>query len=176
MNLIEFEGIQLKTVQMTDAAAIFNIIDNNRKHLREWLPFIDFTIVQKDTEEFIKAIIPQENINPVYVIIVNEETVGLIGYKGTDTANKKTEIGYWLAEKHQGNGIVTKACKTLINNAFSYMGINRIQIRAGVNNNKSCAIPKRLGFKFEGIERAGEFLNGVFIDLNVYSILKEEWK
>ena len=46
----------------------------------------------------------------------------------------------------------------------------RIQIKCAVENRSSSNIPKRLGFKFEGIERDGEPLIGnVFTDLEVYS-------
>jgi ribosomal-protein-serine acetyltransferase len=55
------------------------------------------------------------------------------------------------------------------------MGMNRVQIKVGVKNKKSAAVPKRLNFTFEGIERDGEYLNGVYIDLEVYSVLKRDW-
>jgi len=42
------------------------------------------------------------------------------------------------------------------------MDMNRVQIRCGVGNDKSSAIPRRLGFTFEGIERAGERHNHVY--------------
>jgi len=63
----------------------------------------------------------------------------------------------------------------MVNLAFRNMDMNRVQIRCGVGNDKSSAIPRRLGFTFEGIERAGERHNHVYIDLEVYSLLKREW-
>ncbi len=101
---------------------------------------------------------------------------GIIGYKGTDTTNHKTEIGYWLAKDQQGKGLITRAVKILIEIAFEKMGMNRVQIRVGVNNSKSAAIPKRLNFTFEGIEREGELLNGRYIDIEVYSMIKRDWE
>jgi ribosomal-protein-serine acetyltransferase len=53
--------------------------------------------------------------------------------------------------------------------------MNRIQIRCGVGNTKSSAIPRRLGFTYEGTERCGERHNNSYIDLEVFSILKKEW-
>lgn len=59
--------------------------------------------------------------------------------------------------------------------AFEKMGINRIQIKCAVGNKLSSNIPKRLGFKLEGVERQGELLTGgVYTDLEVYSKLKSE--
>ena len=56
------------------------------------------------------------------------------------------------------------------------MGANRIEIKCGVGNDRSRHVPQRLDFTFEGIERDGELVNGQFIDIEVYSLLKREWR
>ena len=83
-------------------------------------------------------------------------------------------MGYWLSEKMQGKGIITKWVKKLIRYAFQKLRLNRIQIKIAVGNSKSAAIPKRLGFILEGVERAGEKHNQKFLDLEIYSILKTD--
>lgn len=89
---------------------------------------------------------------------------------------KRAEIGYWLSEKYQKKGIVTQSVSTLLDYAFSELGLNRVQIRCAVGNIPSKNIPRRLGFLFEGIERDGELLSdNQFTDIEVYSILKREW-
>jgi ribosomal-protein-serine acetyltransferase len=42
-------------------------------------------------------------------------------------------------------------------------------------NEKSCAVPERLGFRREGIERQAEWLYDHFVDHAVYSALASEW-
>jgi ribosomal-protein-serine acetyltransferase len=169
--------LQLREIQMTDASHIFQIIDNERNYLQQWLPFVCFTKTIDDTESFIKNVLDETNVNReiVCAILYNKQIAGLISFKNIDRANHKTEIGYWLSESKQGRGLVTKACSKLVDLAFNTMALNRVQIRVGVNNIKSKAIPRRLGFKFEGIERAGELLNGTYLDLEVYSMLKNDW-
>ena len=54
--------------------------------------------------------------------------------------------------------------------------MNRIQIQCAVGNTKSSNIPRRLGFTLEGIARAGELqADGRFSDIEVYSLLREEY-
>lgn len=156
---------------------IFNAIVQNRKFLRKWLPFVDFTHKIIDTERFVRSILekPSKIRDEVYVIWFDNEFAGLIGFKDADRINDKIEIGYWLIEKMTGNGIATAATRKMVNLAFRNMDMNRVQIRCGVGNDKSAAIPHRLGFSFEGIERGGERHNHSYIDLNVYSMLKKEW-
>jgi ribosomal-protein-serine acetyltransferase len=81
-----------------------------------------------------------------------------------------------LGEEYQGHGIVTKACRTLVDYAFYEYKLNRIQIRCATGNKKSCAIIERLGFNREGTNRQAEFLYDHYVDLNVYSMTADEWK
>ena len=74
-----------------------------------------------------------------------------------------------------GKGIASRSAKKMINIAFRNMNMNRVRICCGVGNNRSSAIPKKLGFTFEGIERDGEKHSGKYIDLEVYSLLRKEW-
>lgn len=167
----------LERLNLSHVEAIFNAIDQNRKFLRKWLPFVDFTKKISDTERFVRSIIEKvsSNRDEVYVIWYKHEFAGLIGFKDIDRINDKIEIGYWLIEKMTGKGIATAATRKMVNLAFRNMDMNRVVIRCGVGNETSSAIPHRLGFSFEGIERNGERHNRSYIDLEVFSLLKQEW-
>lgn len=70
---------------------------------------------------------------------------------------------------------MTEAVKSLINIAFTEYKLNRVEIQCGVKNEKSKAIPERLGFKQEGIIRDAEYLYDHFHDCSLYSVLSKEW-
>ena len=167
----------LERLNLSHVETIFNAIDQNRKFLRRWLPFVDFTHKKIDTERFVRSILekPTNNRDEVYAIWYQFEFAGLIGFKDIDRINDKIEIGYWLIEKMTGKGIATAAVRKMVNFAFRNMDMNRVQIRCGIGNTKSAAIPRRLGFSFEGIERSGERHNHSYIDLEVFSLLRNEW-
>lgn len=169
------EEIQLKQLEQSDSIDIFKTIDGQREYLGRWLPFVEFTKEIADSEKFVKSVVnaPGDKFEYVFAIRKRNEFVGLIGFKDTDRLNKKTEIGYWLSEHHQKQGIITKSLDKLCDFAFNKLAINRIQIKCAVENKASIKIPMRLGFKFEGIERQGELLTGnIYTDLEVYSKLK----
>ena len=100
------------------------------------------------------------------------DTIGMIH---PDPLNKATKIGYWLAEKVQGLGIMTRSCKAVLNYLFNEQGLNRVQIRVDPTNNRSVALATGLGFQFEGIQRKAALNGDVFVDLAVYSLLANEW-
>lgn len=97
-------------------------------------------------------------------------------YYPIDWVNRNAMIGYWIAGDYQGKGIMTRACTALISYAFETLRLHRIDIRCATGNAKSCAIPRRLGFSYEGILREAKWLYDHFVDLNVYSMLDREWR
>jgi ribosomal-protein-serine acetyltransferase len=178
MNSIQINSkLWLETIQLNMAEVIFEAINRDREYLKVWLPFIEETKQVVQTEEFIKTIVTQsgKKKDEVFTIWYNQEFAGLIGFKDTDWINHKTELGYWLIEKMQGKGIIIACMQKLIKIGFNKLGMNRIQVKVACGNEKSAAIPKRLRFKLEGTERAGEFHHGKYLDLEVYSLLKSDY-
>ncbi|MEO7049127.1 MAG: GNAT family protein, partial [Ferruginibacter sp.] len=100
---------------------------------------------------------------------------GRIGLHYWNRQNNTAAIGYWLTKDALGKGIIIRACKALIDYGFSEMGLNRIEIKAATTNLKSQAIPEKLGFKKEGILREAEIVNGRYLDLVLFSLLKNEY-
>ncbi len=173
-SLIVNEFTYLEEIKLEHAEVIFSAINDNRPFLSEWLPFVSLSLKKEDTAAFIRSIL-NSGKDELYVIWHKNEFSGLISFKEIDWANQKTEIGYWLVEKNQGNGIMTQCTLKLIDHAFTNKNLRRIQIKTAKGNTKSSAIPKRLGFVFEGIERHGERHGNKFHDLEIYSILKSEF-
>ncbi|MCP1133523.1 GNAT family N-acetyltransferase [Paenibacillus polysaccharolyticus] len=92
-----------------------------------------------------------------------------------DLGNRKAEIGYWLGQEYEGNGLITKAVNVLIEHAFEQLGLNKVEIGAATDNRRSRAIPEKLGFQREGELRDYEFLNGRFLHRVMYGLRTEEW-
>lgn len=85
------------------------------------------------------------------------------------------ELGYILYdEKSRGKGYVTEAVNLLIRHLFSTRTINRIQILVLPANIASKRVAEKCGFKFEGIARGAFFHNGKNMDVEMYSILRDD--
>ena len=55
------------------------------------------------------------------------------------------------------------------------IGLHRLEIRCAVENHRSSAVPRRLGFLEEGILREAEWLYDHWVDLRVFSMLAQDW-
>ncbi len=170
-------SLSLELLEDRHAELIFNLVNLNRVHLREWLPWV---IKMETIEHFKEFIIGYQvryvnNFDISFVIIYDGELVGRIGIYDIDNTNKIASIGYWLGEKFTGKGIISRSCITILNYCFYTLNMNRIEIKCATMNFKSQAIPLKLNFINEGIIREGEFIHNHFIDLYCFSILKKEW-
>lgn len=170
--------IELRLLQIKDAEELFQLMDDCRDYLRKWLPWIDVSKSSEDTKVFIESTMKQFASNNGFQtgIWYKGEIAGVIGYHGIDWSHKSTSIGYWLGEKYVGKGIMTKACRALVDYALTDLNLNRVEIRCAEKNCKSRAIPKRLGFTEEGMIREAEWLYDHYVNHVVYGMLAEEWK
>lgn len=171
------DEIRLKLLEHRDAEPLFRLTDQNRAYLRQWMPWIDGTRTPDDTRHFIEEARRKlaHNEGMTVGILYEGKLCGVIDYHAMNHANKRTAIGYWLAESLQGRGIMTRVCRAFTGYAFSALEMNRVEIMAGTENVRSRAIPERLGFAFEGTARQAMRLHDRYIDLAMYSMLAEDW-
>lgn len=172
------KSIFLRTLTEADAQILFSLVNENRSFLRQWLPWLDHNTSMDDSLKFINTSIDQQakGMGTQYGIFYNEILVGMCGYQPINSLNHSVCLGYWVAEKMTGQGIVSRCSQCLIDYAFEKLKLNKVCILVAENNLKSRAIPERLGLVNEGIEREAECLYGEYVDHVRYSILKSDWK
>ena len=129
-----------------------NITLNARKEAKEY-PFIVF---DKRTNEY----------------------AGSTRFYDIQLAFKTLQLGYtWYGKKFQGTGL-NKHCKfLLLSLAFERLGMERFELRADNNNERSIAAMKSIGCKVDGVLRSNMPTReeGRRRDSIVLSILKDEW-
>lgn len=172
------DDIQLKLLETRHAEELYQLTDRNRKYLREWLPWLDGTVSADQTRQFIQFTLKAfaDNDGLSLGIFYKDKIAGCIGLHSIDWGNRKTSIGYWLGAEFQGLGIMTNACKAVVDYVFHELRLNRVEIRAAEFNAKSRAIPERLRFTYEGKVREAEWLYDHYVDHVIYGMLKDDWE
>lgn len=100
--------------------------------------------------------------------------VGILDYR-PNWKNLTVELGYWLDSALQGKGIVTQACRTMMQHAFEEHHMQKVVISFAIDNPRSRAIAERLGFLQEGILRQVVRLHNRSVDGVFYGLLVDEW-
>lgn len=171
------DDIELRLLSESDAGNLFGLTHENRDHLRAWLPWVDGTRTIRDTRTFIRSAMKQERDGDGFQagIWYRATLAGVVGYHRIDWSRHQVALGYWLGKRFEGNGIMTRACRSFVDHAFEELGLARVEIRAATGNVRSRAIPVRLGFRDQGVVRRAEWLYDHFVDHVVYAISRDEW-
>jgi len=168
----------LERLSLDHTEELYELTDSNREYLKEWLPWLDHIKSSKDTQKFISITIKEysEGGAPNFAIIHRGSICGVVGFHKVDRQHGIGTIGYWLAQKYTGQGIITKATKELLNVGFNDFNLNKIEIRCAEKNIKSRAVPERLGFTYEATLRQCERLYSKYVNHAIYSMLSVEYK
>lgn len=166
----------LRPLEQSDAEELHELIDANRERLARWLPWAAAQ-TREQTIAFIRQTKAQADHNSGFqtAIVCDGAIAGVVGFVGVDWQHRTTTLGYWLGAAYEGEGTMTEAVRVLVDHALSVWELNRVEIRAAVENRRSRAIPERLGFREEGRLREAELVDGRYLDLVVYSMLAKDW-
>ena len=169
--------LQLRLLSPPDAPQLFALTDANRHHLRQHLPWLDHVTEPSDSLDFIQRVL-QEFVDGHTVptgIWHRNHLVDTLSLQNIEPRPARAQVGYWIAEEAQGQGLVTRGCETLLNYGFRHLDLHRIEILCATCNPKSNAIPKRLGFTHEATLREWAIHYGERRDMELYAMLCHQW-
>ena len=170
-------GCELRHVCLDDAEVMLSAIDRNRARLRRWFPWLDQARCLEDARSFLTQCVAENDQRAALNlgIFVAGRFGGAISLHRIDAMHRSTSIGYWISEEFAGRGLMTECCRSIVTTGFREYGLHRIEIRCATGNERSAAIPKRLGFSEEGLLREAEWLYDHWVDLRVFSMLEQDW-
>jgi len=173
----EIPSLKLRLLKEEDAEELFLSNDQNRGHLRQWMPWLEETKSPSELN-FIRRSLESATAGTQYsyALVLDDELVGVVAFNNIEKLNHCATMGYWLAKSKMGRGYMTAAVKALIDEGFQQLELNRIQARVATGNYPSQAVCDRLGLKKEGVLRQAEWLYDHYVDLTMNSILRSEWK
>jgi RimJ/RimL family protein N-acetyltransferase len=118
-----------------------------------------------------------EDRETLLVVDKGNKIIGTVNYSKSIPYFNTLELGYHIFSiEHRGKGIASEAIGLLTGYLFNSRLINRLEIRLDVENRASERVAIKCNFKKEGISRGANFVNGRFIDMAVYALLRSEWE
>jgi ribosomal-protein-serine acetyltransferase len=170
-------GAVIRLWDEREAGVLTDLIAENREHLTEWLPWAESHGFEESLE-YLRRKRLQVEMNDGFegVIEVDGELVGAAGFHRIDWVNRVTSIGYWLTEEAQGRGLMTATVAALLDHAFGVWELHRVFIEVVVGNERSKAIPERLGFRQEAVLRDAKLIRGSYEDTLLYAMLAPDWE
>ena len=199
-NLKIDEEIHVRNIHPDDSNALFGLIERNRARLRPWIhpsslpetakakrlftincllsyygnPFGSSELAQYFHE--LESYFSPSNRPLDLGIWFRDELAGTIFMAGVSGSPTALEFGYWITEEHEGKGIITRCISALMDYAIDEMGIQRFMIGCAANNQRSRAVPERLGYRLHVTQPNGEVVGEYVYDRTIYGIRSTAWR
>jgi ribosomal-protein-serine acetyltransferase len=174
------ERVVIRPRKPGDSPAIWEAIEESREQLSPWLPWVDQTHSLEDCEAsarraYAKWLLRED----LHVCLWQRETGRFLGGSGLHRIQWDVpafEIGYWLRTSMQGKGYITEAVRELCRFAFETLAASRVEIRCDRRNERSAAVPRRLGFVHEAtLRNQCRDRKGELRDTLVFALIPEDY-
>ncbi len=191
--------IIVRTLHPDDAEELFNLLERNRARLRPWIHPTALPETAQATRKFTiecffnslddpfdamdSPYFPEvghhfRNLNPPMEmgIWVNGSLAGEVALSWLNESPAVAEFGYWLAEDFERRGIITRCVRALMDHTIDHMDIEQFLIGCALNNQRSRAVPERLGYRLHTTVPNGEVVGEFTYDRVIYGIQSTAWR
>jgi ribosomal-protein-serine acetyltransferase len=167
----------LRPLEVWHAAEFAAHMDRAREHIRPWVgpTFVTDSVAGARSTLARYAENTARDGARIFGIWDAGILVGGVMFVAFDASSATCELGCWLEPAAEGRGLVTPACRALLDWAFFVRGIHRAEWRCRADNARSAAVAARLGMTLEGTLREEWRIGDVFHDTQVWSVLAREW-
>ncbi|MBE1533613.1 GNAT family N-acetyltransferase [Actinomadura algeriensis] len=172
------DGAELRPLEPWQAAEFAEHVDRVRADIVRYVPFGRVVVDEASARVFLQryADLQAADGGRLFGIWVDGVLQGGTLFRVFDAGQGVCEAGVWLDRAAQGRGLVTTACRVMIDWAFGARGMARVEWLCDPANDASIAVARRLGMTLEGVRRKAYVHDGEPRDLQVWAVLDDEWK
>ncbi|MEV5988506.1 GNAT family protein [Streptomyces sp. NPDC052051] len=171
------DGACLRPLEIWHAEEFAAHMDRAREHIRPWVGAAFVTDDLDGARATLRRYAERQAADGarLYGIWLDGVLVGGVMFVTFDAAWGSCEIGCWLEPAAEGRGLITQACDTLLEWAFTSRGVHRAEWHCRADNRRSAAVAQRLGMTREGVQRESWPYDGVRHDTEIWAVLAPEW-
>lgn len=151
---LKTERLSLRPLQADDAAALHRLV--NDWEVAKTLARVPFPYPHDLADEWIASTLAQISGGTAWHLAVTriedgtEALLGCVGLTLDPKNSRVAELGYWIGRRHWGQGLGSEAAGRLAHWALANLDIDRLVASALVDNERSAAVLRRIGFKESG--------------------------
>lgn len=127
----------------------------------------------EDAKEFLAVSTTRLDFSFAIVLRSPGRLIGGVGLH-PDGQHQRAELGYWIGVPYWRRGYATEAAQAVVRYGFDELKLNRIFASHFRQNPASGRVLKKIGMRHEGRLRQHVLKWGQFMDVEIYSILREE--
>ena len=100
--------------------------------------------------------------------------IGCVGLRDVDPEHLQAELGFWIGKPWWSQGYASEAAAAAVRFGFEALGLNRICAHHMVRNPAAGKVLQHIGMQREGVLRQRVRKWGIFEDVVLYAILRED--
>ena len=170
--------VSFRTFEETDIDSFYHW--RNDDELTKMSVGLSRKISKDEIAKWVRSKIPHNPYEVFWAICTNDEQQQLIGYVSLSKihyVNSSAQFGGIMIgdPKYQGGVAWIQTYQFVLEYVFERLGLNRLGGRAITEHPQTITMMEALFFEKEGVERQAVFKNGRFYDIQVHSLLKNEY-
>lgn len=174
-SAIVFEGLLLRPFQDSDATVFVEAVRESVESISRWMPWASHDYNAAQALEWFAACRAQRAAATALEFgIFSQDTGSFLGGAGLNEIRRDhrfCNLGYWVRQSRQGQGIAARCVRALAAHAFASEGLQRVEIVVAVGNIASEKVALKSGALREGIARNRLMINDLAVPAHMFSLV-----
>ena len=181
MILLEGDKCYLRILTEEDATIFTKVLIANKKYWSIFEPRQEpgFYTVSRQLDKIRESLFQMRDRREYNFGIFDTHTSELIGHISLYSIKRlpfsSGFIGYSIDERQSGRGIGTESVRLVTAFAFDTVALHRIEAYVSPRNGGSITVLERSGYIREGLLRKILYINGVWEDHFMYSMIEDDF-
>jgi RimJ/RimL family protein N-acetyltransferase len=167
--------VSLRDWTEADVPALVSALED--REVSRWLPRIPYPYTEAHAREAIRSYNEEREAGRgLYLAVTDVRSATVQGWVGMsiDSDESVGNAGYWMKQEARGQGRATRSLGLLVACAFEELLLERIEVRADVDNVASQRVAEKAGFTREGRLRSAWRARDGRRDCYLYSLLASD--
>jgi [ribosomal protein S5]-alanine N-acetyltransferase len=167
--------VVLRTPTLDDQDEFIACVRASRSHFRPWI-----TNMPETPERYAAYVARTDDPRAAPFFACRKEDGAIVGFLNISEIVrgplKSAFLGYGAVAGFAGQGYMTEALQLLLREAFTRIGLHRLEANIQPGNTASIALAKRGGFELEGFSPRYLKVGGRWRDHERWAIRAETWR
>lgn len=176
-SILETTRLILRPLSLTDAPSLQSVA--SVREIADTMISIPHPYPDGEAQRYIHRQIAEFETEHAFTfaIYLQSDRVfsGIIEIRDIDRAHAQAELSFWLATELWGKGYMSEALQPIIRFGFETLDLNRLYAYHMVRNPGSGKVLAKNGFIQEGVLRQRVYKWGVFEDVKIWAMLRQDW-
>jgi len=163
----------LRTYSPTDAALVWEAIDESRAELLQWAPDIGRRQSVGQVQAGLAGLCQSRAAGTLFVCGIWDRRdggfLGEVGLHDIDWTGRTSSVGYWLRRRARRQGLMAEALGVLQRHAVHDLGLRRFEAHIAYDNRPSRHVVERYGYLLTGHRRADPQWDGATRLMLIYT-------